>query len=148
MFEVSSFGESDADQWVKLWSSYEGDIEPKEVIQKSIEQNWPRILNDNQCHAKALRLKETGVAVGFVTYATHWCAFSDKDECYMSGLFVLPEWREKGGGKLLINSVIEFSKKNNLERVTWLTRSNNKEAIRIYDKLAQAQEWTRYKVEL
>jgi len=147
MFEVSKFIEGDTEQWKVLWSSFEDGHRPMEESYEVCKKNWPRILNDEKCHALALRNSDNGEAVGFILYAYYWCAFSSKDECYISALFVLPEWRKKKGAKLLIDAVIDNAKSNNLERVTWLTKIKNKNAISLYDHYGEKEEWIRYKVQ-
>jgi len=148
MFEISKFVESDEEQWKILWASFEEGHRQKEESYEVSKKNWPRILNDEKCYALALRNKDDGRAVGFITFAVYWCAFTDQDECYVSAISVLPEWRKKGGGKLLLEKVIEFGKKNNFKRVTWLTNNNHPEAISLYDGFAKKEEWIRYKVNL
>lgn len=148
MFEISKFKESDAEQWVELWASFEKGHKTRDQAIEVCKKNWPRILNDEKCYAFALREKESNLAVGFITFAVYWCAFTDQDECYISALSVLPQWRKNGGAKRLINKVIEFSRENNFKRVTWLTNSNHPDAIALYDKIADKEEWYRYKVNI
>ena len=148
MFQISEFNEADKEQWLKLWTTFEDGNKNPEECKEICKKNWPRILNDDSCGAFALRLKENDLAVGFILFASYWCAYSDKDDCYISGLSVLPEYRKNGGGKMLIEHVIEFAKKRDFERVFWLTNKNHPEAISLYESLAEAQEWIRYKVKL
>jgi ribosomal protein S18 acetylase RimI-like enzyme len=147
MFKISKFTESDAEQWHKLWAGYQEDENaPAERIKKEVEANWPRIINDPNCYANALRLSENNQPVGFVTFVTYWCTSSVKDECYLYDLFVIPEYQGRGGGRLLIDSVLAFAKEKKLEEVSWLTRDNNKQAQILYDKITEKVSWCRYKV--
>jgi ribosomal protein S18 acetylase RimI-like enzyme len=147
MFEISKFKKEDKEQWKILWAGYQADENPsQERIDAEVIANWLRILNDNNCHCNALRLVESRQAIGFVTFVTHWCTTSTKDECCLYDLFVTSEFQGKGGGRLLISSVLTFAKENNLEEVSWLTRDNNKQAQILYDKIAVGEPWIRYKV--
>lgn len=148
MFEISKFKDADKEQWKKLWAGYEVNDATAEEIEKAVCSNWPKILSDENCHANALRLKESGLAVGFVTYIKHWCTSGDKDECYLYDLFVLLEHQGKGGGRMLIESVVDFAKEQGLNKITWLTMPDNKQAHILYDKFAKPVDWIRYKVEL
>ncbi len=149
MFEVSKFTEDEKKQWHFLWSGYQKDEDASEErIEKEVEANWPRLQKDKTCHVNALRLTDTNEAVGFATFVTHWCTTSIKDECLLYDLFVMPKYQGQGGGRLLINSVLEFAKENNLEEVSWLTMDKNKQAQILYDKITDKVAWFRYKVKI
>ncbi len=149
MFEISRFTEKDADQWFELWKGYQEDENlSDEEVRAEVNINWPRVLHDENCHTHALVLSETKEFVGFTNFVSTWSRTKPKDECYLCDLFVMPEHQGKGGGRALINSVVDFSRENNLNKVTWLTQSHNKKAQKLYDSFSKGEEWIRYKVKI
>lgn len=147
MFKISKFTKKDASRWYKLWAGYQADENlDEETIVKQVSANWPRILNDPNCHTNALRLLDTGEAIGFVNYVVYWFRAGSKDECYLADLFVMPEYQGQGGGRMLINSVIDFAKDNNLQKVQWITQKHNVGAQYLYDQIGEKSEWIKYKV--
>ncbi len=145
MFEISDFNSRDKEQWDIMWREYDHES-PEERIQTGLSTGWDNVLNNNDLYAKALRLKENGKAVGLVTYIIHPFILSPTGECYLSNVFVLPEHQGKGGGRMLINSVIVFAKQKGLFRVTWITKPDNIKAKKLYDKITNAVNWDRYEV--
>lgn len=60
-------------------------------------------------------------------------------------MYVIPEFRNKGYGKKLIDRAIEEVKNKGLNRVQWLTARNNGAAQELYEKLgANKTEWYFY----
>ncbi len=148
MFEVSDFKESDKEQWGILWRSYERDDASEERIQRGINEGWENVLNNPEFNSKALKLKNNGCAVGLVTYVEHPYVLSKTNECYLSNLFVMEEYRRKGGARLLIDSVLEWAKEKGLYRVKWITEPDNKDAQMLYNKISDPEIWLQYKVKV
>jgi GNAT superfamily N-acetyltransferase len=71
-----------------------------------------------------------GYATFFFTYYT-WFG-----KClYMDDLYVKPEFRAKGIGKRLMNSVIEFAKSSGCHKLRWQVSKWNKPAVEFYQSL-------------
>ena len=71
-----------------------------------------------------------GYATYFFTYYT-WVG-----KClYMDDLYVKPEFRAKGIGKRLMNSVIEFAKSSGCHKLRWQVSKWNKPAVEFYQSL-------------
>lgn len=56
------------------------------------------------------------------------------DECHITNVAVLPEYREKGIGSLLINKMVEICKCSEILTMTLEVRESNLPAINLYKK--------------
>lgn len=56
------------------------------------------------------------------------------DECHITNVAVLPEYRNKGIGKMLINKMIEICKCSEITTMTLEVRVSNIPAINLYKK--------------
>ncbi len=149
MFEISKFKKSDAEQWKVLWAGYQEDenLSDEEVL-RQVNTNWPRILHDDKCHSSVLRHEETGHVVGFALFEVQWVRDDERDKCYLSDLYVMPKYQGKGGGRMLINSVVDFARNNNLKQLYWITRPSNKQAQKLYNSYGDSETWLKYKVRI
>ena len=67
---------------------------------------------------------------------------------YLEDLFVAVEYRGKGLGRKLIEHLYQLAEQNGYSRVYWFTDESNKQAQKLYDKLAKQTEQLVYKYEL
>jgi GNAT superfamily N-acetyltransferase len=83
--------------------------------------------------------KIVGFALYFYTYST----FAGRPSLYIEDLFVLPEERGKGGGKLLLRALARIALKRGCGRMEWLVLRENEPAIRFYLQLGAKlhEEW-------
>ena len=56
--------------------------------------------------------------------------------CFLDDLFVVPEFRGQQIGQKLISYLKSLSKINNWNGIRWITHSSNKNAKKLYDKIA------------
>nr|WP_319398763.1 GNAT family N-acetyltransferase [uncultured Carboxylicivirga sp.] len=77
---------------------------------------------------------DAGVATGYVTYFYAYYTWKGKS-MYMDDLYVRPEYRGKGLGQKLIQSVIQKAKEQNCKKVRWQVSGWNTNAIEFYKKL-------------
>ncbi len=72
--------------------------------------------------------------VGFALYFYNFSTFKGKKGLYLEDLFILPEYRSKGIGEKLFDTLIEEAKTNNCGRMEWVCLNWNKPAIGFYKK--------------
>jgi len=86
-----------------------------------------------------------GIAIYFFTYST----FLGQPCLYLEDLFVLPEMRKRGAGRLLFRRLIEIAEREQCGRMEWSVLDWNQPAIQFYEQIgAQAQkEWVRYRLD-
>ena len=83
--------------------------------------------------------------IGYATFSKE-CSTWDADHyLYMDCLFLQEDFRGKGIGVYLINTIIEYAKQTGVQRLEWQTPDWNKSAIKFYQRLGgQSKEKWRF----
>ncbi|KKQ35868.1 MAG: hypothetical protein US52_C0014G0013 [candidate division WS6 bacterium GW2011_GWA2_37_6] len=127
------------DELMKLWIGevefhvglddvYYGDWDAREYLLNAIENDEPHLLVAS----------ENGNLVGFVTFDKGKEEYSDtkiKEFVEVKEIFVLPEFRGKGIGRMLLSEVEKFSKKENLGWVKLQCSTKNPDALKFYESM-------------
>lgn len=83
-------------------------------------------------YARVISIKEKGEIMGFAGF---YCN-DDKDKnAYLSLIAVVPQYRNRGVGKSLLEEVVKQSKRAGMERLVLEVRKSNMVAIKFYEKL-------------
>lgn len=77
-----------------------------------------------------------GEIVGQALFFKNFSTFLGKPGIYLEDLYVKPEMRGKGIGKMLLDKIISIAKERNYGRVEWSVLDWNESAIDFYKKLA------------
>lgn len=102
---------------------------------------WGRLMGDEPVHGLGCRLG--GQLVGITHYLFHAHSWSG-EVCYLQDLFTLPEARGKGVATALIDAVGDAARRRDAGSLYWLTKHDNREARRLYDKVARNKGFVRY----
>jgi len=88
--------------------------------------------------------RPAGFAVWFYSYST-WQA---KNGLYLEDLYVAPDYRGTGAGKMLLKHLASIAVEKGCGRFEWSVLDWNEPAIRVYDAIgAEPQsEWIRYRM--
>lgn len=94
-------------------------------------------------YAEVIILEEHDTAVGFALFFHNYSTFLAKPGLYLEDLFVLPNYRGKGYGKLLISFVADIAVKRECGRFEWSVLDWNSPAIKFYESLGAKplSEW-------
>jgi len=92
----------------------------------------------------ALALHE-GRVVGLVHHIRHRSCWTVGDYCYLQDLFVDPQVRGQGVGRLLIEHVYRVATEQQCSRVYWLTHESNAEAMVLYNRVADRSGFVQYR---
>lgn len=133
----------DEQRWRHLWAGYNAFYEA-EVPDAVTTRTWKRILDPNSpifCRLASI----DGSPVGFSNSVLHEGTWTQVPICYLEDLFVEPEFRGHGAGRLLIKDLVDRARSSNWSRVYWHTRENNP-ARRLYDEFVQADDFVRYRL--
>jgi GNAT superfamily N-acetyltransferase len=65
--------------------------------------------------------------------------------CYLEDLFVDPNYRNRGLGRLLIQDLVDLAKIRGWARLYWHTQAANP-ARRLYSEFAGADDFVRYRL--
>jgi GNAT superfamily N-acetyltransferase len=121
---------ADEGAWRQLWlgyNSFYGTTVPETVTSRT----WERILDPASAILGRLATINAAV-VGFSV-------------CYLEDLFVDPEYRGRGYGRLLIQDLVDRARSQGWSRLYWHTRSDNA-ARRLYDEFVLADDFVRYRL--
>jgi len=89
-----------------------------------------------------------GKPVGFALFFHNFSTFLGKPGIYLEDLFVKPEQRGKGYGKVLLSCLADLAQQRKCGRLEWSVLDWNKRAISFYKNLGAIpmDEWTVFRV--
>jgi GNAT superfamily N-acetyltransferase len=70
--------------------------------------------------------------IGFALFFHNFSTFIGRHGLYLEDLFVVPEWRGKGVGKMLLGYVAAIAESRNCGRMEWTVLDWNESAIAFY----------------
>ncbi len=89
-------------------------------------------------------------AVGFALYFFTFSTFLGKPTLYLEDLFVKPEFRGRGIGKMLLAYLAKIALEHDCGRMEWAVLDWNTPAIEFYRKLGARpmDEWTTFRLQV
>jgi len=89
-----------------------------------------------------------GEPVSFALFFNNFSTFLGRAGVYLEDLYVKPEYRNKGIGKIILSFLGKVAKDNNYGRVEWWCLDWNKSSIEFYKKMGAVpmDEWTVFRV--
>ncbi|MDR1587790.1 MAG: GNAT family N-acetyltransferase [Treponema sp.] len=89
-----------------------------------------------------------GRPAGFALFFHNFSTFLGRPGIYIEDLFVRPEFRGRGLGKLLLEFIAETAVKRNCGRLEWACLNWNEPSIKFYKSQGARplSEWTSYRV--
>ena len=99
--------------------------------------------------AHALLAEIDGVPAGFAIYFFNYSTFLGRPGLYLEDLFVSPDKRHSGIGKMILRHLARIAEEQNCGRFEWAVLDWNKPAIRFYRSIAARPEddWTVYRLD-
>jgi GNAT superfamily N-acetyltransferase len=93
--------------------------------------------------AQVIFALENGKEVGFALYFYNFSTFLGRAGIYLEDLFVLPEFRGKGYGKLLLKTLAKEVHEKGMGRLEWSCLDWNAPSIEFYESLGakMMKEW-------
>ena len=141
--EIRPVTPADHAAWLPLWQGYL-DFYQTELPAEVSAMTWQRFLDPGEPTHAALAWRD-GQAVGLVQWIFHRSNWSVEHSCYLQDLFVSPELRGGGVGRLLIEHVYEEAQAAGAARVHWLTHETNSTAMQLYDRIAARSGFVQYR---
>lgn len=89
-----------------------------------------------------------GIPVSFALFFHNFSTFLGRPGIYLEDLYVKPEFRGKGFGKLMLSFLAKLAVERNCGRVEWWCLDWNKSSIAFYKEMGAVpmDEWTVYRV--
>jgi GNAT superfamily N-acetyltransferase len=134
----------DEARWRQLWDGYTRfyEREPDEAVTR---HTWSRIMDPTSA-VWAIVAEDDGRVIGIANCITQEATSMLAPQCYLSDLYVDPEQRAGGVGRLLINWLVAESKARGWSRLYWHTKENNYRARGLYDQFTPHSGFLRYVV--
>jgi len=131
--------------WRRLWSAYNAFYNA--TVPEAVTQvTWRRIL-DPQSPIFARLAEDHGEVIGFSVSVLHEGTWTTEPICYLEDLFVDPDRRRQGAGRLLLQDLVDRARAERWSRLYWHTRVNNP-ARALYNQFATADDFVRYRLML
>jgi len=138
---------TDAEVWLALWRGYCAALDG--AVSDAITTGvWQRILARDEPIWCLLACRANGDAVGFANYVLHPHTWSLRPVCYLEDLFIAPEERGNGVGKVLIEALVSLAREHDWRRVYWHTHEDNYRARTLYDRLVARTDYVRYDIDI
>ena len=98
--------------------------------------------------AKALICSRDDKPIGFAVYFYNYSTWLGKNGLYLEDLYIAPEYRQCGAGRLLLKHLARLAAEQDCGRFEWSVLDWNEPAIRFYEAIgAKAQkEWVIYRL--
>ena len=99
-------------------------------------------------NAEVIFVIEDDKKVGFALYFHNFSTFLGRSGLYLEDLFVLPEYRGKGYGKAMIETLARTAVERGYGRMEWSCLDWNEPSIAFYKSLGAVamDEWTVYRL--
>ena len=99
-------------------------------------------------YAEVVLAEDDGRQVGFGLFFHNFSTFLGRPGIYLEDLFVLPEHRGKGIGRMLLAHLARLAVERGCGRLEWAVLDWNKEAIKFYERLGARpnSDWTVYRL--
>jgi GNAT superfamily N-acetyltransferase len=136
---------ADRAEWAPLWRGYL-DFYRAAVDATTTETTFARLTGGSEPMGGFLARDGDGAAIGLVHWIVHRSCWTVGDYCYLQDLFVAAGRRGGGVGRLLIDAVAAKARALGCSRVHWLTHETNRDAMRLYDKVAERSGFIQYRI--
>jgi GNAT superfamily N-acetyltransferase len=142
--EIVRLGAEDRERWGELWSEYQT-FYGVEITANATRATWERI-GSGRIHAFGARkpMAATTRLMGIAHFLFHEDTWSTSPACYLQDLYVDPQVRGSGCGRLLISAVAAAASAAGAGSPYWLTHESNAVARRLYDRLATNHGFIQY----
>ncbi|MEJ5990018.1 GNAT family N-acetyltransferase [Ramlibacter sp. PS3R-8] len=133
---------SDEPVWQELWRRY-CDFYGTRLDDEVTRRTWNRILDPDSA-VMCIVAEVEGRVVGFAHCVVHENTWETRAVCYLEDLFVARDARGRGIGGALIEWLRNAMRAEGWARLYWMTKADNAQARRVYDRFAQADGFVRY----
>jgi GNAT superfamily N-acetyltransferase len=144
IFAIRTLEPTDRHQWDVLWRGYL-DFYETTIPDHVTDLTWQRLLDPEAPILGFCAAREDGALLGFVHYLFHPVTWAAGPRCYLEDLFTSPKARGQGVGRALIEAVYAAADARGADQVYWLTQSTNSTARRLYDQVARATQFIKYR---
>jgi len=127
--EIRKASENDFNAIFELLKEFAEFIKTPEKVTLTLEQ-----MQKDKDYFNSLIATDNNNVIGFATYFFAYYSWTGKT-LYIDDLFIIQQYRGKGIGTTLINSLINIAKQENCKKMRWQVSNWNKPAIEFYKRL-------------
>ena len=119
---------------------------PNDVI--ATEEGLREVLFGAEPSAKVILIFEGNEPVGFAVYFFNFSTWLGRPGLYLEDLFVKPETRGRGYGRVLLIHLAKIARNHGCGRMEWAVLNWNEPAIQFYRKLGAIplEDWTVFRL--
>jgi GNAT superfamily N-acetyltransferase len=129
--------EADVPALLQLICSFAEYVKPGDQVEAT-EARLRETLFGSAPKAEALLAVDDTAPVGFAVFFSTYSTFLGRAGIYLEDLYVLPDRRGSGIGKLLLSAVARVALDRECGRLEWTALNRNTPAIRFYEGLGAA----------
>lgn len=144
--KIAPLSKADYDFWLDLWQRYLTFYETHLPL-STTETTWQNLL-DSTVPVYGLGAWKDDTLVGMAHVVIHPTTWSGEACCYLQDLYVSDSARGQRIGRALIEGVYAFAQDKGCNHVYWKTQESNRDARRLYDKLASLTDMVQYRKNL
>ena len=146
-FTLRFAGREDIDliyEFIRLLAEYENMLDEVEATREILKES---IFDKNG--AEVLIGEYEGRPAGFALFFYNLSTFTGRRGIYLEDLFVKPEFRGKGLGRVMLSFLAKLAVERGCARFEWACLDWNEPSIRFYKGLGAVQkdEWTGYRLD-
>ncbi len=143
MTRVRPLAPGDEAVWRRLWDGY---LEFYETVlpEQARAAAFARLLPGGSPDMRGLVAERDGAVVGLVHFIFHAHCWKPEGVVYLQDLYVAPEARGGGVGRMLIEAVYEAADAAGRPSVYWLTQEFNYKGRMLYDQVASRTPFIKY----
>ena len=143
-FQVRPLRRADHAAWLALWRGYQA-FYRVEIAPAASELTWRRLHDPAEPVHGAVAAAANDRPVALVHWIAHRSTWTAADYCYLQDLYVSPEARRRGVARQVIEHVYEVAAQAGWARVYWLTHETNRDAMALYDRVADRSGFVQYR---
>lgn len=130
--------------FIKELAAYEKEPEAVTATVADIEHN----LFDARTTTDAVICSLDGRPIGFAVYFLNFSTWLGKNGLFLEDLYITPEFRNCGAGKIIIKYLAEKAVELGCGRFEWSVLDWNEPAIKFYESIGAEplSEWTTYRL--
>ena len=130
-------------EFIRALAAYEK-MEDQVIADETLLETW--IFEKRK--AEVLLAFEGDTPVGFALFFHNFSTWLGRAGIYLEDLFVLPEYRGRGYGKLLLKQLARIAVQRGCGRLEWACLDWNEPSIAFYKSVGATalDEWTTYRV--
>lgn len=142
---VRRLEEKDKAAWLGLFKGYI-EFYQATLTEDVIEQTWQRLMAGRaDFHVALVAVDDADHPVGLAHVLFHSSTWSPTQYCYLEDLFVDPNRRLKGIGRVLIEAVYREADARKCTRTYWATQDFNYRGRALYDQVATKSPFIQYR---